>query len=48
MNFEISKIIKTNCYFKKRGYLHETYLKKNSKKNFKFSLITFSRRNIFK
>ena len=35
MNIEISKIIKTNCCFDKRGYLQEIYLKKNSKKNFK-------------
>ena len=48
MNIEISKIIKTNCCFDKRGYLQEIYLKKNSKKNFKFSLITFSRRNVFR
>ena len=48
MSFEISKIIKTNCCFKKRVYLQETYLKKNSKKNSKVSSITFSRRNIFK
>ena len=48
MSLEIPKIIKTNCYYDKRGYLQEIYLKKNLKKNFKFSLITFSRRNVFR
>ena len=48
MSLEIPKIIKANCYFDKRGYLQEIYLKKNLKKNFKFSLITFSRRNVFR
>ena len=45
---EIPKIIKTKCYYDKRGYLQEIYLKKNLKKNFKFSFITFSRRNVFR
>ena len=48
MSLEIPKIIKTNCYYDKRGYLQEIYLKKNLKKNFKFSFITFSRRNVFR
>ena len=48
MSLEIPKIIKTNCYYDKRGYLQEIYLKKNLKKNFKVSLITFSRRNVFR
>ena len=48
MSLEIPKIIKANCYYDKRGYLQEIYLKKNLKKNFKFSLITFSRRNVFR
>ena len=48
MSLEIPKIIKTNCYYDKRGYLQEIYLKKNLKKNFKFSLITSSRRNVFR
>ena len=48
MSFEIPKIIKTNCHYDKRGYLQEIYLKKNLKKDFKFSLITFSRRNVFR
>ena len=48
MSLEIPKIIKTNCYYDKRGYLQEIYLKKNLKKNFKFSLITFSRKNVFR
>ena len=48
MSIEIPKIIKANCYYDKRGYLQEIYLKKNLKKNFKFSLITFSRRNVFR
>ena len=48
MSLEIPKIIKANCYYDKRGYLQEIYSKKNLKKNFKFSLITFSRRNVFR
>jgi dTDP-4-dehydrorhamnose 3,5-epimerase len=48
MSLEIPKIIKANCYYDKRRYLQEIYLKKNLKKNFKFSLITFSRRNVFR
>ena len=48
MSLEVPKIIKANCYYDKRGYLQEIYLKKNLKKNFKFSLITFSRRNVFR
>ena len=48
MSFEIPKIIKTNCHYDKRGYLQEIYLKKNLKKNFKFSFITCSRRNVFR
>ena len=48
MSFEIPKIIKANCYYDKRGYLQEIYLKKNLKKNFKFSFITCSRRNVFR
>ena len=36
MSLEIPKIIKTNCYYDKRGYLQEIYLKKNLKKNLKF------------
>ena len=48
MSLEVPKIIKANCYYDKRGYLQEIYLKKNLKKNFKFSFITFSRRNVFR
>ena len=48
MSIEIPKIIKTKCYYDKRGYLQEIYLRKNYKKNFIFSLITSSKKNVFR
>ena len=48
MSIEIPKIIKRNCHYDKRGYLQEIYLKKKEKKVFKFSLITSSKKNVFR
>jgi len=48
MGIEIPKIIKTKCYSDSRGYLQEIYLKKSYKKDFKFSLITSSKKNVFR
>jgi len=48
MTIEIPKIINNKCYYDKRGYLKEIYLRKNFKKNFIFSLVTFSKKNVFR
>ena len=48
MSIQIPKIIRTNCFYDRRGYLQEIYLKKNLRENFKFSLITFSKKNVFR
>ena len=48
MSIKIPKIIRTNCFYDRRGYLQEIYLKKNLRENFKFSLITFSKKNVFR
>ena len=48
MSIEIPKIIKRNCHYDKRGYLQEIYLKRKEKKIFKFSLITSSKKNVFR
>jgi len=48
MNIETPKIIKRICHYDKRGYLQEIYLKKKEKKIFKFSLITSSKKNVFR
>ena len=48
MSNEIPKIIKTKCYYDKRGYLQEIYLKKKYKENFIFSLVTLSKKNVFR
>ena len=48
MSIEIPKIIKRNCHYDKRGYLQEIYLKKKEKKVFNFSLITSSKKNVFR
>ena len=34
MSLEVPKIIKANCYYDKRGYLQEIYLKKKLKEKF--------------
>ena len=48
MSIETPKIIRRNCHYDRRGYLQEIYLKKKEKKIFKFSLVTFSKRNVFR
>ena len=48
MSIEIPKIIKTKCYSDQRGYLQEVFLKKKYKKDFKFSLVTLSKKNVFR
>ena len=48
MSIETPKIIRRNCHYDKRGYLQEIYLKKKEKKIFKFSLITSSKKNVFR
>ena len=48
MSIEIPKIIKTKCYNDRRGYLQEIYLKKKLKKSFNFSLVTSSKKNVFR
>ena len=48
MIIEIPKIIKTKYHSDHRGYLQEIYLKKRYKNNFKFSLITSSKKNVFR
>ena len=48
MSIEIPKVIKTKCYNDRRGYLQEIYLKKKLKKNFNFSLVTLSKKNVFR
>ena len=48
MSMETPKIIRRNCHYDKRGYLQEVYLKKKEKKVFKFSLVTSSRKNVFR
>ena len=48
MSIETPKIIKRNCHYDKRGYLQEIYLKRKEKKIFKFSLITSSKKNVFR
>ena len=48
MNIETPKIIKRICHYDKRGYLQEIYLKRKEKKIFKFSLITSSKKNVFR
>ena len=48
MSIEIPKIIKTKCYNDRRGYLQEIYLKKKEKKTVKFSLITSSKKDVFR
>ena len=48
MSIETPKIIRRKCFYDKRGYLQEIYLKKNEKKIFKFSLITHSKRHVFR
>ena len=48
MSIEIPKIIKTKCYNDRRGYLQEIYLKKKLKKGFNFSLVTSSKKNVFR
>ena len=45
MSIETPKIIRRNCHYDKRGYLQEIYL---GKKNFKFSIITSSKKNVFR
>ena len=48
MSIETPKIIRRNCHYDKRGYLQEIYLKKKEKKIFKFSLVTSSKKNVFR
>ena len=48
MSIEIPKIIKTKCYSDQRGYLQEIYLKRKYKKDFKFSLLTSYKKNVFR
>ena len=48
MSIETPKIIRRKCFYDKRGYLQEIYLKKKEKKIFKFSLITFSKKHVFR
>ena len=48
MRFETPKIIRRKCFHDKRGYLQEIYLKKKEKKIFKFSLITNSKKHVFR
>ncbi len=48
MSIEIPKIIRRNCHYDKRGYLQEVYLKKKEKKIFSFSLVTSSKKNVFR
>ena len=48
MSIETPKIISRNCHYDKRGYLQEIYLKKKEKKIFKFSLVTSSKKNVFR
>ena len=48
MLFETPKIIRRKCFYDKRGYLQEIYLKKKEKKIFKFSLITNSKKHVFR
>ena len=49
MFLEIPEILtKSKCYYDNRGYLQEIYLQKKQKQNFKFSIITSSKRNVFR
>ena len=48
MLFEIPKILaKSKCHYDRRGYLQEIYLRKDQKQNFKFSILTSSKKNVF-
>jgi dTDP-4-dehydrorhamnose 3,5-epimerase len=48
MSIETPKIIRRKCFYDKRGYLQEIYLKKKEKKIFKFSLVTHSKKHVFR
>ena len=49
MLFEIPKILaKSKCHYDRRGYLQEIYLRKDQKQNFKFSILTSSKKNVFR
>ena len=49
MLFEIPKILtKSKCHYDRRGYLQEIYLRKEQKQNFKFSILTSSKKNVFR
>ena len=49
MSIEIPKILKkSKCYYDRRGYLQEIYLRKNYDKEFKFSITTSSKKNVFR